>query len=167
MKKNEKISTIELYPSCNGDSSTGFWGKFLVKDSEFYNKPFVFSNRGETEKMIEFITAYNAMDIAKCTSYIADKCEVTGFDGVKTSLTKEDWKNYFANYKSINWNVLSIVPLRIKDSDPESGVLVNSIETRIGKDGIVWEKELIELFVFDLDLKISKINQFSQDIPKK
>jgi hypothetical protein len=107
------------------------------------------------------------MDIAKCTSYIADKCEVTGFDGVKTSLTKEDWKNYFANYKSINWNVLSIVPLRIKDSDPVSGVLVNSIETRIGKDGSVWEKELIELFVFDLDLKISKINQFSQDIPKK
>jgi hypothetical protein len=57
--------------------------------------------------------------------------------------------------------------LRIKDSDPVSGVLVNSIETRIGKDGSVWEKELIELFVFDLDLKISKINQFSQDIPKK
>ena len=67
--------------------------------------------------MIEFINAYNAMDIVKCTSYIADKCEVTGFDGVKTSLTKEDWKNYFANYKSINWDVLSIVPLRIKDSE--------------------------------------------------
>jgi hypothetical protein len=73
-----------------GTQAQDFGGKFLVKDSEFYNKPFVFSNRGETEKMIEFINAYNAMDIVKCTSYIADKCEVTGFDGVKTSLTKED-----------------------------------------------------------------------------
>ncbi len=164
MKKLVLLSCILL---AMGTQAQDFGGKFLVKDSEFYNKPFVFSNRGETEKMIEFINAYNAMDIAKCTSYIADKCEVTGFDGVKTSLTKEDWKNYFANYKSINWNVLSIVPLRIKDSDPVSGVLVNSIETRIGKDGSVWKKELLELFVFDLDLKISKINQFSQDIPKK
>jgi hypothetical protein len=164
MRKLVLISCILL---SMGTQAQDFGGKFLVKDSEFYNKPFVFSNRGETEKMIEFIKAYNVMDINKCTSFIADKCEVTGFDGVKTTLTKEDWKNYFANFSSINWEVLSMVPLRIKDSDPVSGLLVNSIETRIGKDGSVWKKELMELFVFDLDLKISKVNQFSQDIPKK
>ena len=107
------------------------------------------------------------MDANKCATFIADKCVVIGFDGVKTTLTKEDWKNYFANYTSINWEILSIVPLRIKDTDPTSGVLINSIETRVGKDGSVWKKELIELFAFDLDLKVSNINQFSQDIPKK
>lgn len=161
------VLLISILFSIGTAQAQDFGGKFLVKESEFYNKPFVFSNRGETEKIIEFVKAYNAMDANKCATFIADKCVVIGFDGVKTTLTKEDWKNYFANYTSINWEILSIVPLRIKDTDPTSGVLINSIETRVGKDGSVWKKELIELFAFDLDLKVSNINQYSQDIPKK
>tara|TARA_B000000441_G_scaffold130538_1_gene113779 strand:+ start:966 stop:1073 length:108 start_codon:yes stop_codon:yes gene_type:complete len=34
----------------------------------------------------------------------------------------------------------------------------------VNNDGEVWEKELVELFYFDLDGKISGVEQFQRDI---
>ena len=38
--------------------------------------------------------------------------------------------------------------LKIKDTDPASGVTVYSNEKRVSMDGTVWEKDLVELFYF-------------------
>ena len=58
----------------------------------------------------------------------------------------------------------SMAPLKIKDTDPQSGVTVYSREKRVNNDGEVWEKELVELFYFDLDGKISGVEQFQRDL---
>lgn len=55
---------------------------------------------------------------------------------------------------------------KIENTDPQSGVLVTSIEKRIGKDGTVWEKELVEQFYFNLKGKIQYVVQWSRDLEK-
>ena len=139
-------------------------GKFLEKKSEFLGKPFVFSNRGETEAIEKLVAAYNKIDVKTCISLCAEKVNLTDFNGNKVVLTTKDWEDYFANYKSLNWEVSAIVPIRIKDSDPTSGVIVFATETRISNDGNVWKKQLLEFFSFNLDMKIDGIAQYYQDV---
>ena len=70
----------------------------------------------------------------------------------------------FDNLSTVEWTPFSMAPLKIKDTDPQSGVTVYSREKRVNNDGEVWEKELVELFYFDLDGKISGVEQFQRDI---
>ena len=139
-------------------------GKYLEKTSEFVGKPFVFSNRGETEAIEKMAAAYNRIDVKTCASLTADKVNLTDFDGNKIVMTSKEWEGYFANYKSLNWEVSAIVPIRIKDTDPSSGVIVFSTETRISTDGMIWKKQLVEFFSFNLDMKIDGISQYYQDV---
>lgn len=139
-------------------------GKYLDASSKFNNRPFVFSNRGETEAMLKLNAAYNKMDVATCASLSADKVNITDFDGNKVVMTQKDWEAYFAQYKSLNWDIKAIVPIRIKDTDPASGVFVVATETRVSKDGTVWKKELNEFFMFNLDMKIDTIIQYYQGV---
>ena len=73
-------------------------------------------------------------------------------------------KSLFDNLSAVEWTPFSMAPLKIKDTDPQSGVTVYSREKRVNNDGEVWEKELVELFYFDLDGKISGVEQFQRDI---
>ena len=70
----------------------------------------------------------------------------------------------FDNVETVSWTPLSMVTLKIKDTDPASGVTVYSNEKRVSMDGTVWEKDLVELFYFDLDGKISGIEQYTRDL---
>lgn len=139
-------------------------GKYLEKTSKYVGKPFVFSNRGETEAIEKMVAAYNNLDVKTILTLTADKVKITDFDGNKIEMTSKDWEAYFDSYKSLNWEVTAILPIRIKDTDPSSGVIVFSKETRVGKDGKVWKKELAELFYFNLDMKINSIVQYYQDL---
>lgn len=139
-------------------------GKYLEKTSKYVGKPFVFSNRGETEAIEKMVAAYNNLDVKTILTLTADKVKITDFDGNKIEMTSKDWEAYFDSYKSLNWEVTAILPIRIKDTDPSSGVIVFSKETRVGKDGKVWKKELAELFYFNLDMKINSIVQYYQDV---
>lgn len=139
-------------------------GKYLEKTSEFLGKPFVFSNRGETEAIEKMAAAYNKIDVKTCASLTADKVNLTDFDGNKIVMTTKDWEAYFASFKSLNWEISAILPVRIKDTDPTSGVIVFSKETRVGKDDTIWKKQLVEFFTFNLDMKIDGITQYYQDI---
>jgi hypothetical protein len=141
-----------------------FGGKYLKKTSEFKGKPFVFSNRGETEAIEKMAAAYNNLDAKAITALTAEKVKVTDFEGNKLVMTSKEWEAYFSGFKSLNWEVSAILPVRIKDTDPSSGVVVFSTETRVSKDGKVWKKELVEFFSFNLDMKIDGITQFYQDI---
>ena len=69
----------------------------------------------------------------------------------------------FNDYKSVNWVPYAIVPLKIYNTDAASGVQVMSKETRVFKNGRVWEKELFEIFYFDLEGKITSMTQYARD----
>ena len=139
-------------------------GKYFEPKSEFNDKPFVFSNRGETEAILKLNAAYNKMDAATCMSLSTSKVNYTDFEGNKMVMTQKDWEAFFAQHQSLNWVINAIVPIRIKDSDPSSGVIVMATETRVSKDGTIWKKELTELFMFDLNMKINSIIQYAQSI---
>jgi hypothetical protein len=107
--------------------------------------------------------AYNNLDAKAITALTAEKVKVTDFEGNKLVMTSKEWEAYFSGFKSLNWEVSAILPVRIKDTDPSSGVVVFSTETRVSKDGKVWKKELVEFFSFNLDMKIDGITQYYQD----
>jgi hypothetical protein len=139
-------------------------GKYLEKTSKYLGKPFVFSNRGETEAIEKMAAAYNNLDVKTILTLTADKLKITDFDGNKFEMTGKEWEAYFDGYKSLNWELTSILPIRLKDTDPSSGVIVFAKETRVSKDGKVWKKEIVEFYTFNLDMKINAISQYFQDV---
>ena len=166
INKDGKISNFNQYskiPSTNEfGKTTG--GKYITEDpkNEVNGRAFQFSNRGEIEAMEKFNKAYNAMDITTVLTFFAEKVKITDFDGNKSELTKKDLSQMMDGYTSLDWKFTSILPIKIAYTDPVSGVFVTSTEKRVSKDGSVWNKSLVEIFQFDLNGKISGIDQYSQ-----
>jgi hypothetical protein len=79
-------------------------------------------------------------------------------------IEKKDLRQMMNDFKSVEWKISGIVPIKIAYTDPVSGVIVTSTEKRVAKDGSVWNKSLVEMFQFDLNGKISGLDQFSQGI---
>ena len=82
----------------------------------------------------------------------------------RNKMTKGFFGGYFEGFESIKWKAYGIVPLKIENTDPVSGVLVTSVEKRVAKDGTVWEKELVEQFYFNLEGKIDYVKQWTRDL---
>tara|TARA_B100001250_G_scaffold222151_1_gene190519 strand:- start:224 stop:1216 length:993 start_codon:yes stop_codon:yes gene_type:complete len=140
-------------------------GKFFGRgESEYAGRPLVFSNRGEVETLEKMFTDYNNMDGEAVSGYFADTWTFRQAVGGTTEMTSEALKSVFDELESVTWTPFSMTPLKIKDTDPQSGVTVYSYEKRVSKDGTVWEKELVELFYFDLNGKISGVEQFQRDL---
>lgn len=161
-----KISDFNQYSSIPKSNEFGKTegGKFYSK-GETNGRAFQFSNRGEVEAIEKFNKAYNALDIPATMEFFADKINITDFEGNKIVLEKKDIPAIFADFKSLEWKISGILPFKIAYTDPVSGVLVTSTEKRVSKDGTVWEKSLVEFFQFDLNGKISGIDQYYR--PKK
>ena len=164
--KDGKISSFTQYgsiPKTNEYGQTS-GGKYITEDpkNEVNGRAFQFSNRGEIEAMEKFNKAYNAMDVATVLTFFAEKVKITDFDGNKLELTKKDLSQMMEGYTSLDWKFTSIIPVKIAYTDPVSGVFVTSTEKRVSKDGSVWNKSLVEIFQFDLNGKISGIDQYSQ-----
>ena len=142
-----------------------YGGKFFGREkNENSGRPFVFSNRGETSILEKLVEDYNKMDVEGCKTAFAEKVNVQYEDGRKVVFTPNMWEGYFKDYRSVNWKLYSIVPLKIYDTDPASGVVVTSREKRVMRNGKVWERELVEWFYFNLDGKIDNMTQFSRKI---
>jgi hypothetical protein len=143
-------------------------GGKIYTDNEFDGRPLVFSNRGEVEIMEEVVEAYNNKDVEGFLKHFADEWRATDHEGnteVRTQAgARVSMQEWFDETESIEWKPWSIYALKIKDTDPGSGITVRSTEKRVGKDGSVWEKRLVEWFYFDLDGKITRFSQFAQDI---
>jgi ketosteroid isomerase-like protein len=123
------------------------------------------SNQAQTvghegvETLEKFFVDYNNMDGEAVAGYFADEWTFRAATGGTFQRTNEDMKSAFDNYSSVQWT-----PLKIYDIDPKSGVTVYSTEKRVMKDGTVWEKDLVELFFFDLEGKISSVEQYAREI---
>jgi hypothetical protein len=161
--KSGKISDFNQYSSIPASNEFGktSGGKIYTKD-ENNGRAFQFSNRGEVEAMEKFNKAYNAMDVATVLTFFAEKVKITDFDGNKLVLDKKDLSQMMDGYTSLDWKIWGILPFKIANTDPVSGIMVTSSEKRVLKDGTVWEKSLVEFFQFDLNGKISSIDQYSR-----
>ena len=177
----QKQNLMEVFTVDNENKVTGFsqWsrnyptnefglsvgGKFYGKsDNQWTGRSLVFSNRGEVEAIEKLVESYNKMDVEGCKTAFAEKVNVQYEDGRKVVFTPNMWEGYFKDYRSVNWKLYSIVPLKIYDTDPASGVVVTSREKRVMRNGKVCERELVEWFYFNLDGKIDRMTQFSRKI---
>lgn len=170
VNKAGKISDFQQYstiPSTNEFGKTS-GGKMITANpaDENNGRSFQFSNRGEIAAIEKWVKAYNAMDAAGVYEVVADEIKTVDFEGKKAVLKKSDWPTYFAMFKSLEWKPDMILPFKITNTDPVSGILVSSTEKRVLKDGTVWEKKMIEFFTFNLEGKISKAEQFARPILK-
>ena len=123
----------------------------------------VFSDRNEVEIIEKLIKDYNDMNVEEFAKPFADVSVLNTYDGEVQKIKKEEMGGLFKDYKSVSWVPYAIVPLKIYNTDAASGVQVMSKETRVFKNGKVWEKELFEIFYFDLEGKITSMTQYARD----
>ena len=167
-----KINGFSQWNRNRGDNEFGlsYGGKWLggSEESDNYGRPLVFSNRGETEVIEEVVEAYNNKDVEGFLKHFADEWQETDSEGNTETRTKADsrerMQKWFDQSETIEWNPWLVAPLKIYDTDPLAAVTVYSTEKRVGKDGSVWEKRLVEWFYFNIDGKIQSFSQYAQDI---
>ena len=169
--KAGKISNMQQYvniPATNEFGKTS-GGKYISSKpgSEANGSSLQFSNRGEVAAIENLAKAWNAMDVKAFADIIADEVSIEAYDGTKSKLTKAMLPAEFAQYKSLDWKPGLILPFKLTNTDPASGILVYSSEKRVLKDGTVWDKDLVELFGFNLAGKINSITQFAREKTKK
>ena len=147
--------------SVNFGRATG--GKFFgKKPGENSGRPFMFSNRNETQMLETMIGHYNKMEIKEVSSFFAEQITINDHEGKVIKIGNKDLGAMFSDFRSVKWTPYSIVPIKIANTDAASGVMVFSNERRVLKSGKIWEKELMEMIYFDLDGKISSIDQFAK-----
>lgn len=163
--KDGKVDQFKQWKSIDSSNfGKSYGGKFIGEgDHEYKGRPLVFSDRNEVEIIENMIKAYNEMDPVKFAEPFADVAILNDYEGKAMEMTKEDMADLFKDYKSVNWNPYAIIPLKISNTDAASGVQVMSKETRVFKNGKVWEKELFEIFYFDLEGKITSMTQYARD----
>jgi len=160
--KVDKFRQWKAIDSANFGKSYG--GKFIgKKDNEYSGRPLVFSDRNEVEIIEKLIKDYNEMNVAEFADPFAEVATLNDYKGNVMKIKKKDMAGIFNDYKSVNWVPYAIVPLKIYNTDAASGVQVMSKETRVMKNGKVWEKELFEIFYFNLEGKITSMTQFARD----
>ncbi len=168
--KSGKIAGFTQYYSIPANSEYGksYGGKLISNKpgADPAGRTLQFSNRGEIEAIEKLAKAVNAMDPKAYADLLADEVIVEEYDGTKIKLTKDMIPGLFAMYTSLDWKPGLILPFKIKDTDPASGIIVISNEKRVLKDGTVWDKNLVELFGFNLAGKIDSVKQFSREKTK-
>ena len=142
-----------------------YGGKFIGRnpENEYNGRPLVFSDRKEVDIIEKLVKDYNEMNIEEFVKPFSEQTVLNTYDGKRLKMKKSEMSSLFDDYKSVNWVPYSIVPLKIYDTDAASAVQVMSKETRVFKNGKVWEKELFEIFYLDLDGKITSMTQFARD----
>ncbi len=174
----EKLNLMELFLLDNQGKVTDFkqWkaidsvnfgmpygGKFFGREkNENSGRPFVFSNRGETSILEKLVEDYNKMNTEGFKSAFAEEFTLNTYDGKTLKLKKSDLGNLFKPYKSVDWSPIAMLPIKIRNTDAASGVIIYSSEKRVFKNGRKWKKDLMEIFYFDLEGKISSMVQFAR-----
>jgi hypothetical protein len=153
-------STLRQDPE-NSEYGLPEGGKFVGRnpENEYSGRPFVFSNRGEVEKLESFLEAANNMDADAALEFLTNP-----FTFNDSEMTHDDLRALMAGRKSQNWQAWSMIPIKIKDTDPSSGLIVWSTARVETNEGDVWEADLSETYFFDLDGKISSVTQYAKPL---
>ena len=168
--KDNKVMAFGQWSNRLKSSNFGlnYGGKFIGDgESEWSGRPLVFSNRGEVEAIEKLVADYNNKDASGCSEAFAEGAKFLDSDGNTMVLSQEVFQSLMDSFVELSWKIYSIVPLKIQNTDTESGVTVFSREKRVLADGTVWEKELVEWFYFNKDGKISRVTQYERNLPKE
>ena len=136
-------------------------GKFVGRnpENEWSGRPFVFSNRGEVEKLESMLALMNDMDTDGALEYFTNP-----FTFNDSEVAHENLKDLIAGRKSQNWDAWAMIPIKIKDTDPQSGLVVWATARVETNEGDVWEADVSETYFFDLDGKISSVTQYAKPL---
>lgn len=140
-------------------------GKFTgLEENPNTGKRFVFSNRGEVEKLESLIEAANNLDAEKVKMFVANDMIFEGNDGSSITISLDDWDEIFASRTSQEWKPWAMIPIKIEDTDPASGVIVMSTAEINYKNGTSWKANLSEIWFFDLEGKVERVQQYSRNV---
>ena len=135
-------------------------GKFFLKDS---TATFTFSNRGEVETIEKMAVAFNKMDGEAYSKFFADSLKYYHSNGKFEKISNKSWIKYFDNTKSVNLKINGILPFKISDTDPVSGIMVSASVKWEMKDGTIGNRDQSLQYSYDLDGKITSVNSFGKD----
>ena len=161
---NGKVESFKQWKAIDSvNFGMSYGGKFFGKEQNSNTgRPFVFSNRNETKIIEEFVNSYNKMDVDGMKNAFADEFTLNDYRGQKVKYKKSELDNFFKPFKSVNWKLNAIIPIKIANTDAASGVIVRGTESRVLKNGRKWNKDLMEIYYFDLEGKISSMEQFAK-----
>jgi hypothetical protein len=161
LDNNGKVKDFKQWKAIDSvNFGMSYGGKFFGNENT--GKPFVFSNRNETQIIENFVENYNNMDTEGMKEAMAEEFTLNDYRGQKTNYKKSDLDEFFKPLKSVNWKLNAIIPIKIRNTDAASGVIVRGTESRVFKNGRKWDKELMEIFYFNLEGKISSMEQFAK-----
>lgn len=136
-------------------------GKYFMKDS---TATFTFSNRGEVEAIEKMAVAFNKMDGEAYSKFFADSLKYYHSNGKFEKISNKNWIKYFDNTKSVNWKINGILPYKISDTDPISGIMVSANIKWEMKDGTIGNRDQSLQYSYDLNGKITSVNSFGKDV---
>ncbi len=163
LNKSGKITDFKQFQNLPTTNEFGLadGGKFYMKES---NSTFTFSNRGEVETIEKMVAAFNKLDGETYSSFFADSLKYYHSNGTIETVSKKGWIGYINKMKSANWKINGIIPFKISDTDPVSGIIVSANMKYVMKDGTSSEREQLLQYSYDLNGKITSVNSFGKDV---
>ena len=141
-----------LTVSYEGVESAGKNMPFDGEENPDYGKAYVLESDDYVEKALALTDAYSNLDKETFTSLIHERML--------------PFADQMDDQESYSWKPWAMIPIKIKDTDPESGLIVHSRAKIVNKDGTVYEFDAAETYFFNLEGKISGVNQFTRAIPE-
>lgn len=163
INKAGKISDFKQFQNAPSTNEFGLseGGKFFMKDS---TGTFTFSNRGEVETIEKMAVAFNKLDGEAYSNFFADSIKYYHSNGTVEKFSKKGWVGHLNKMKSANWKINGIIPFKISDTDPVSGIIVRANMKWEMKNGTSVNKDQFLQYSYDLNGKITSVNSFSKDI---
>jgi ketosteroid isomerase-like protein len=163
INKAGKISDFKQFQNVPSTNEFGLaeGGKIYLKDS---TATFTFSNRGEVETIEKMAEAFNKMDGVAYSKFFTDSLKYHHSNGKLEKMSNKKWETFFDDKRSVNWKVNGILPFKISDTDPVSGIIVSASVKWVMKDGTAGERDQMLQYSYDLQGKIKSVNSFGKDV---
>ena len=156
------------------------WGSVILDDKNEYGLPnggkvylkndtttMTLTNRGEVELIENLVKDWNKMDGNAIAKYFDDTVKITTNEGRKLKVANSEWASMFKDVESIEWKLGMIIPGKITNTDPESGIIVLSTFKEKKKDGTGKNVNAYHWFSYGVNKKIKGVNWMESPILPK
>jgi ketosteroid isomerase-like protein len=158
-----KIQAIYSFNSLDQNNEFGLpnGGKVFTKND---TTTMTLTNRGEVETIENLAKDWNKMDGKAVAKYFDDTVSITTNEGRKFKMTNSQWATIFDDVESVEWKLSMIIPGKITNSDPASGIIVLSNFKEKKKDGTSQHVRSYHWFSYGVNKKITGVNWMSSPI---
>jgi len=156
------------------------WGSVILDEKNEYGLPnggkvymkndtttMTLTNRGEVETIESLVKDWNKMDGNALAKYFDDTVSITNNEGRKSKMINSQWANIFDNFESVEWKLGMIIPGKITNTDPESGIVVLSNFKEKRKDGTKKYVSAYHWFGYGVNKKITSVSWMESPILPK